>query len=180
MAKALVPLANGAEEMEAVIVIDTLRRARWDVVSVGLTGRTIVASRGVTLVADAEWAEIVPSSFDILVLPGGREGTRVLCSDARVQKLIQEFAQANKWVAAICAAPLALQAAGVLTGCRATCHPGVRDELTATRRLNDRVVVDGRIVTSQGPGTTFEFALSLIRLLDGPAAADAVAQGLIL
>lgn len=180
MAKALVPLADGVEEMEAVIVIDTLRRAQWDVVSVGLTGKTITASRGVKLVADAEWADIVPASFDIVILPGGREGTRVLCADPRIQNLIQEFVGANKWVAAICAAPLALQAAGVLTGRRATCHPGVRDELIATRRLNDRVVVDDRMVTSQGPGTAFEFALSLIRLLDGPAASDAIARGLIL
>jgi len=180
MPKALVPLANGAEEMEAVIVIDTLRRAKWDVVSVGLTGKKVTASRGVKLVADAEWADIAPSSFDIVILPGGREGTRILCSDARIQKLLREFVKADKWVAAICAAPLALQAAGMLTGRRATCHPGVADELTATRRLNDRVVVDGRIVTSQGPGTSFEFALELIRLLDGPTAADAVAAGLIL
>ena len=180
MARALVPLANGVEEMEAVIVIDTLRRARWEVVSVGITGKTLIASRGVRLVADAEWPEINPESFDVLALPGGREGTRALCSDPKLQDLIRRFVKLDKWIGAICAAPLALQSAGILDGRRVTCHPGVREELTATPRLEDRVVVDGHLVTSQGPGTAFEFALTLIRLLDGPAAANTVATGLIL
>ena len=180
MIKALVPLANGVEEMEAVIVIDVLRRARWDVVSAGLTRGNITASRGVKLVADADWREINPMEFDVLVLPGGREGARALSTDPGVQDTIRSFVQAGKWVAAICAGPLALQTAGVLRGRRATCHPAVRDELTEARRVDDRVAVDGRLVTSQGPGTAFEFALALVRLVDGPAAADAIAPGLVL
>lgn len=179
MKRALVPLANGTEEMEAVIIIDTLRRAQWNVVSAGVTGRLITASRGVTLTADSEWHGIDVDAFDILVLPGGREGARAFSSDSRVQGLIQRFVGRDKWVAAICAAPLALQAAGVLSGRRATCHPAVRAELTATGWQAERVVVDGHIVTSQGPGTALEFALTLIRLLDGPTTSDAVAQALV-
>jgi 4-methyl-5(b-hydroxyethyl)-thiazole monophosphate biosynthesis len=180
MAKTLVPLVDGVEEMEAVIIIDTLRRAQWEVMAVGMTGIDITASRGVRLRADAVWSSIIPDSFDVLILPGGREGTRALSGDPRIQNLIQRFVASRKWVAAICAAPLALQSAGVLNGRKATCHPGVRKELTVPQRLDDRVVIDNRIITSQGPGTAFEFALTLIRLLDGQASAQTVAAGLIL
>ena len=178
--KALVPVANGSEEMEAVIVIDVLRRAQWEVTCVGLDDRPIKASRGVVIVPDAAWDAIDPASYDLLVFPGGNQGSKNLRADARVLKAVREFDAAGKTVAAVCAGPLILQEAGILAGREATCHPGVADELTATERSEERVVVDGHVVTSQGPGTTFEFALTLIALKEGEEKADAIARGLVL
>ena len=180
MASVLVPLAEGCEEIEAVIIIDTLRRAGWEVVPAGLTTLRVRASRGVRLEAETTWDQVGHRIFDVLALPGGAAGTEALARDQRVIAAVRTQCEAGRIVAAICAAPLVLQAAGILNGRRATCHPGVAGQLTATRRCNERVVVDGPVVTSQGPGTAFEFALTLIRLCDGAAAAEKVASGLIL
>jgi len=180
MTRALVPLADGVEEMEAVIIIDTLRRAGWEVVSAGMQPGVVVASRGVRLSPDEDWSRIDPNTFDLLVLPGGGEGTKKLSSDERILEAIRGFVLSGKTVGAICAGPLVLQSAGVLNGRRATCHPAVSAKLSVTARDRDRVVTDGGIVTSQGPGTAFEFALALIGLVDGSARADEVADGLVL
>lgn len=180
MIRVLVPLADGAEEMEAVILIDVLRRAQFEVTVAGLTPGIITASRGVRLVPDVKWDEIGDREFELMMIPGGMEGTRRLMADQRVLDAIRRQVENRKWVGAICAGPLVLQAAGVLKGRRATCHPGVAEELTATARLPDRVVVDGRLITSQGPGTTFEFALTAIRELAGEALAQRVSDGLLL
>jgi protein deglycase len=178
MARVLVPLIDGVEEMEAVIVIDVLRRAGWDVVSAGVGGPVVTASRGVKLVPDAAWNDVDPAGFDALMIPGGR-GARALAAEARVLDAVRAFRRAGKWVGAICAGPLVLQAAGVLEGVPATCHPSVAGEL-AGERSRERVVAHDRILTSQGPGTAFEFALALIRAIDGEAAADAVAGPMVL
>ena len=180
MAKALVPIANGSEEMETVIIVDVLRRAGWDVVLAGVGAKAVTASRGVKVVADAEWHEVDPAEFDLLVIPGGMDGTNTMRRDEGILETVRCFHQSDRIVAAICAGPLVLQAAGVLTGKRATCHPAVVDELTCTRRLDDRVVRDGAIVTSQAPGTAMEFALALIDAVDGWQAAEKVAAGLVL
>ena len=180
MARVLVPLADGVEEIEAVIIVDVLRRAQWDVVAAGLKPGPVTASRGVQLLPDATWSDALPDSFDVLLLPGGSEGTANLSSDDRVLASIRRFVVEGKLVGAICAAPLALQAAGVLDGRRATCHPGVRAELTAPDASDERVVIDGRIITSQGPGTAFEFALAVIEAMDGSVAANKIAAGLVL
>ena len=180
MPKVLVPLADGVEEMEAVILLDVFRRAKWEAVGAGLQVGAIQASRGVRLEPDALWENVDPLSFDILVIPGGAEGVRRLIADGRILETARCFCQADRWIGAVCAGPLVLQAAGLLDGRRATCHPGVADKLTRARRLPDRVVVDGKIVTSQGPGTCFEFALTLIRLVDGSAKAQTIGEALIL
>jgi len=175
----LIPLADGSEEMEVVIVADTLRRAQWHVVLAGLAAGTVTASRGVRLVPDAAWADVIPDVFDMVVIPGGWDGITVLAKNERLLATVQAFMANGKWVAAICAGPLVLQAAGVLKGRRATCHPGVAGELTQTSRLNDRVVVDGRLITSQAPGTAFEFALALIRAVEGDRKADELAKSMV-
>lgn len=180
MTKALVPLADGCEEMEAVIIIDILRRAGWEVCVAALKPGTVSASRGVKLVADTLWDKVDPLSFDLIVLPGGAQGTENLRSDARVLRALRELAQQGKITAAVCAAPLVLQEAGLLGGKKATCHPGVVSKLTATRRVNDRVAIDGRIVTSQGAGTTFEFALALVAMVDGAGKADEISRAIVL
>ena len=131
-ANALVPLANGVEEIEAVIIIDTLRRATWEVTSAGIAAQVITASRGVRLMPDAAWNDVKPKSYDVLVVPGGLGGTKRLCETKAVLDVIKSFHADGKVIAAICAGPLVLQAAGILDGIRVTCHPGVASDLTVT------------------------------------------------
>jgi 4-methyl-5(b-hydroxyethyl)-thiazole monophosphate biosynthesis len=174
----LVPIANGTEEMEAVIVIDILRRAQWTVTVAGIEPGLLTASRGVRLMPDVDWSEINPATFDILMIPGGAPGVEKFLTFQPLLDTIHQFYQAGKWVGAVCAAPLTLQAAGILNGKKATCHPGVANRLTVTPRLPPPTVVDGRIITSQGAGTTFDFALTAIRLADSPAKAQAIADSI--
>ncbi len=180
MPTVLVPIANGTEEMEVVIIIDILRRAQWSVVVAGVDDGLITASRRVCLMPDNSWRDINPDDFDILIIPGGAPGVKRFMSFPPLLQAIRDFDRAGKWIGAVCAGPLALQAAGILKGRRATCHPGVAAQLTATPRLNDRTVVDGHIVTSQGAGTTFELALTLVRLAEGPSQARVIAEDIVL
>lgn len=180
MTRVFVPVAEGVEEMEAVIVLDVLRRAGWTVDAVGLKSGPVTASRGVRLLPDRVWAHDDTAGYDMLVLPGGAGGVQALAADRRVLEAVRRMHAEGKWVAAICAAALVLQAAGILkASSRVTCHPGVADRLTAAPRLADRTVVDGRLVTSQGPGTAMEFALELVSLVDGREAAQSLASGMI-
>jgi 4-methyl-5(b-hydroxyethyl)-thiazole monophosphate biosynthesis len=179
--KALIPIANGCEEMEAVIIIDTLRRAEWEVTAAGLTTGTIEASRGVKLVPDVTWDQIDPNDFDVLLLPGGFGGTMELCSHSGVQQAIRDFNEKKKWVGAICAAALALNEAGILAGRQFTCYPGVEEKLPShIQPVNEHVVVDGHLITSQGPGTAFEFALKVIAECSSPNKSAEVRSGLLL
>lgn len=180
MIQALMPLASGVEEIEAVVVLDVFRRAGFRITAAGLAAGPVIASRGVRILPDTDWDSCTPLDYDMLVLPGGAQGAKALATDLRVIDTIRQFVKAGRLVGAICAAPLVLQAAGVLGGRRATCHPSVRPQMTGAILVNDRVAVDERIVTSQGPGTAFEFALALIRLAASATQADAVAAGLVL
>lgn len=181
MTTALVPFAPGFEEMEGVIIVDVCRRAGWTVDTAGLAPGLVTASRGVRIQPDTVWNRIDPLAYDILILPGGAGGVDALCGDSRVLEAIRAFDRNGKWLGAICAAALALQAAGILNPPRAvTCHPAVAGKLTPVPRQSARTVVDGRLVTSQGPGTTFEFALTLVRLIDGAEASDKLARSLVL
>ncbi len=178
---ALIPLANGCEEMEVVIVMDTLRRAGWKVMAAGLSGGVVKAARGVRLVPDENWDEVHPEEFDILILPGGFDGTTALCEHVGVQQALKDFAASGRWVASICAAALALHEAELLAGKRFTCYPGVGEKLPDTLQPVDQdVVVDGRMMTSQGPGTAFEFALKMIEIHDGSERAAAIRADLLL
>ncbi|HOW97759.1 MAG TPA: DJ-1/PfpI family protein [Kiritimatiellia bacterium] len=178
MTRVLVPLAEGCEEMEAVIIIDVLRRAGWAVTGVGLQPGPVRGSRGVILLPDAEWDETNWAEFDLLVLPGGGPGTQRLAQDARVLAAVKGFNDAGKRLAAVCAAPLVLQQAGVLDGRKATCHPSLASRLTRARYMTEPVVVDGRITTSQSAGTCLAFALELIRQVDGDGKVREVREGL--
>lgn len=181
MKTALVLLANGCEEMEAVITIDVLRRAEVKVVTAGLDGEPVVASRGVGLVPDIALDQVEDAAgFDLLVLPGGMGGTHALAADERVLSLVRRYdATPGKRLASICAAALVLDAAGILEGRSFTCYPTVADQITHETRLGDRVVVDGDLITSQGPGTAFDFALTLVRELQGQDPAREVAKGML-
>ncbi len=181
MVRALVLLAEGVEEMEAVIAIDVLRRAGVEVVATA-TGpvREVTASRGMRLLADVQLNETNPAACDVLVIPGGAGGARRLAGDPRVLDLVRLFTQAGKLVAAVCAGPVVLKAAGVLNHTRFTCHPGVRDQFPGMQTSTDRVVVDGQFITSQGPGTSMEWALAIARRLVGKDVTAKVAEGLLL
>ena len=180
MQKVLVPLADGVEEMEAINVMDMLRRAQWHVLAVGLKAGTVTAGRGTRLVPDEIWEKIDPAQFDLIVIPGGARGVENLRHDKRVVDAVRAHAECGKLTAAVCAGPLVLQDAGVLAGRRATCHPGVISEFTLARRVDEAVVVDGNIVTSQGAGTSFAFALTLVALVEGPAKAQELARAIVL
>ena len=175
----LVPLADGCEEMEAVIIIDTLRRAGWEVVAAGLRDGPVKASRGVVLLPDVNWDRVDLARCDAIVLPGGNQGTRNLMEDVRVLAALRDFHAAGKLVAAVCAGPLVLQKAGLLQGRAVTCHPGAAPELVQAQRSGRRVVEDGNIITSQGPGTTFDFALAIIARVDGAEKAQRIAREMV-
>ena len=167
MIKALVPLAAGAEEMETVIIVDVLRRAGWEVTLAGLNELQITASRGVRLQADRLWSDLDPDAFDVIALPGGAEGMELLRSDPRVLNTLRTFAEAKKWIAAVCASPAVLHAAGLLEGRRVTSHFSVKDEIVGAVWVDEPVVVDSNIITSQGPGTSIDFALTIVGQLEG-------------
>jgi len=166
--------------MEAVIIIDTLRRAGWTVESAGLESGPITASRGVKLLSDTEWSSLDPNQYDMLVLPGGTGGTQALSAHEGVLGAARRFVAEGKTVAAICAGPLVLQAAGILEGRKVTCHPSVKSDLTVPEVADDTVVKDGTVITSRGAGTAFAFALAIIESVDGAEAARTVADGLVL
>ena len=181
MAKTLVPLAQGCEELEAVTVIDLLRRAGVEVVTAGLDGIEITASRGVRLLADTTLDAVKDDVFDMVILPGGLPGADHLDADPRVRNLLKRTLDAGDYAAAICAAPKVLANAGLLDGRRATGYPGVLDRMDLPDVEIDPapVVRDGRVITSRGPGTAMDFALSLIEILVGRDKRDEVEAGLV-
>ncbi len=169
MSRVLVPLAQGCEELEAITITDLLVRAGMDVTTCGLDDQPVTASRGTTIIPDTSINKIVNDDFDLIVLPGGLPGADHLRDNQALQTLIKKQAAANKYLAAICAAPKALAAAGVLTGKTATSFPGVLYALqdASITISKNAVEIDGNIVTSRGPGTAMDFALQLIELLEG-------------
>jgi 4-methyl-5(b-hydroxyethyl)-thiazole monophosphate biosynthesis len=180
MTSVLVPLAQGCEELEAVTVIDLLRRADIEVVTASLDDVTVQASRGTVLVADTSLDDALQNDYDMVVLPGGLPGADHLNDDPRIQKLLKQMASDGKYTAAICAAPKALATAGVLAGKRATSYPGTLEnlQLSDTTLENNAVVTDGKVITSRGPGTAMDFALTLIESLVGKEKRNAVESAL--
>src|SRR3989338_2607531 len=178
MPKVLVPLAQGCEEIEAVTVIDILRRAGVTVVSAGLDNQPVRASRGVVLVPDTSLDAVLNDSFDMIVLPGGQRGTDNLMADKRIIALLQKMAQQGKHVAAICAAPSVLASAGLLDGKKATSFPTCLYGFANIDLQTAAVVEDGNLITSRGPGTAMDFALALAERLVGKAKRRAIETGL--
>ena len=181
MARVLVPLAQGCEELEAVTIIDLLRRAGIEVVTAGLDNQPVKASRGVTLMPDTSLDEALNQEYDMIALPGGLPGADNLNQDNRIQMVVKQMANNNKFTAAICAAPKVLAAAGVLDGKHATSFPGTLEKLqldNTTLEVN-AVVQDGKVITSRGPGTAMDFALALIENLAGSEKRNEVEAGLL-
>lgn len=172
----LVPLAEGCEELEAVTVVDLLRRAGIEVVTAGLAAGPVRASRGVVLLPDATLDEALGRDFDMVVLPGGLPGADHLDRDPRIRTLLTRMAGEGRYTAAICAAPKVLASAGLLAGRAATAFPGVLERLALgdTVLKGEPVVADGKVITSRGPGTAMDFALLLIERLLGREKRDEV------
>jgi len=180
MPKVLVPLAPGCEELEAVTIIDLLRRAEVEVRVASLKEKTVQCSRKTVIVADCTLDDALNEEYDMVVLPGGLPGADYLNDDLRIKNLLQKMAKEEKYTAAICAAPKVLGNAGLLKGKKATAYPGVLEKLS----LDDLILVDepvsqdGKVITSKGPGTAMEFALTLIELLVGKPGRDTVESAL--
>jgi 4-methyl-5(b-hydroxyethyl)-thiazole monophosphate biosynthesis len=173
----LVILADGFEEIEVVAPVDILRRAGADVRVAALgDGIHVTGRNGMTLHSDSTLSAVAESSFDCLVLPGG-PGVSRLRGDPRVSEWVRRQHRANGWIAAICAAPVVLKDAGVLEGRRYTAHFSVALELPEAL-LGERVVADGRLITSRGAGTAIDFALSLVGSLFSPEKATEVARSI--
>lgn len=177
--KVVVFLAEGFEEIESVSVVDILRRAGIEVVSAGLSANPIKGSRGILIVADKSLDDVSPDEFDMVVLPGGLPGTANLEKDPRVIKFLEEMENQGKYLAAICAAPRVLRKAGLMKNKKITSHPSLSDQFPESHYLEDRVVVDGRIITSRGPGTALEFAFQLMDVLLGEKAVGEVNLGVL-
>jgi len=183
MASVIIPLAKGFEELEAVALIDVMRRGGIDVriayLEDELQGNLVLGAHGITIQADTSIKNIISEDFDMMVLPGGWGGTHALAENARVRELLQEF-KATKIVGAMCAAPFALKKAGVL-GDEYTCYPGVQKEIDHPGYRDDlKVVTDGNVMTSQGPGTAVCFGLAIVERLVGKESMQAVKEGMLL
>ena len=178
MKTALIIFADGSEELEAVTIVNILRRAGISVTLAGLTAGALRGSRGVMLLPDTTLDLALKHNYDMVVLPGGQPGTNHLKADARVLKLVQQMAQQEKYVAAICAAPSVLATAGLLDGKRATCFPTCLDNFPRVNLQAGAVVEDGKLITSRGPGTAMDFALILVERLMGQAKRIEVEAGL--
>lgn len=166
-------LVDGFEEIELVTPVDVLRRAGAAVVIAAMCGKSAIGKCGMIIEADESLSTVDPAGFDLLLIPGG-PGVGDLRLDGRAAVLAKEFASRDLPVAAICAAPLILMDAGLLVGKRYTAYHSVREELGGG--LDDRVVVDGKLITSRGPGTALDFSLALVYCLFGENTAKSVAD----
>jgi len=182
MARVCVLLAEGFEELEAITIIDILRRAEVDVVtlSVQANGLNVKGSHGITVQADKTLLAVANAAWDMVILPGGLPGATNLRDAVEVQELLQKQHQAGGKIGAICAAPIALGAAGILQGKKATSYPGFEGELRGATCVADRVVRDGNVVTSRGPGTAIEFALEIASELCSPEVAQNLRKGMLI
>ncbi|MBP7275765.1 MAG: DJ-1/PfpI family protein [Kiritimatiellae bacterium] len=177
---ALVLLINGFEDMEAVAPMDILRRAGWTVTGASVDGSSpLTASNGLRMVPDTALSETQVDRMDLLIIPGG-PGSKALRENAAALECVRRFDSAGKPIAAICAGPAVLLDAGILGGRTVTSHPVVAGEIQSAgvRWVDDPVCVDDRIFTAQGAGLAVDFALEIVRRLNGPATADRVAGSL--
>lgn len=181
MKKAFVFLATGFEEVEATGTIDVLRRGEIETTVVSITGdRKVAGAHGLELVADTLFEETDFSEADALVLPGGMPGSNNLNAYEPLKDLLVKHFDEDKLVAAICAAPLVLGGLGLLKGKRATCYPSFEPQLIGATITGESAVIDDNVVTGKGPGLVFDFALAIVKVLQGKPKAEEVASGLLL
>jgi 4-methyl-5(b-hydroxyethyl)-thiazole monophosphate biosynthesis len=179
MGTAAVFFAPGFEEIEAVTIVDVLRRAGIEVTMVGVSDLTVTGSHDVPIHMDALLEQVDPEQFDAVILPGGMPGARNLATSDAVCTFLQETVAAGGLLGAICAAPIALAAAGLLDGRTVTCYPSFREQLGACHWTASRVHEDNGLITGQGPGAALEFSLALVTRLAGPGAAADLASAML-
>ena len=179
MERAVVLLAKGFEELEAVAVVDVLRRAGIEVTIAGLTEGYVESARNVKVLPDTTIDTIKAEDFDIVILPGGIPGADNLNADPRVRQLLQDFNLKGKLTGAICAAPYVLANAGLLQGKRATSYPTYRERLGGVDYSEDKVVVDGNVLTSRGPATALYFGLAIVERLVGKDKAEELKKAML-
>lgn len=176
-----VHFAAGFEEIEALTVVDVLRRAGIDVKMISVTGDVLVTgSHGITVKTDLSFDGADYQKCDMIVLPGGMPGSKNLGAHEELTEKITEFAGRGKWIAAICAAPMVFGQLGLLDGKKAVIYPGMESHLFGAKVGNKNVEIDGNIVTSKGPGTAMEFALALVSVLKDKQVANDLAKSLLL
>ncbi|SFP49524.1 DJ-1 family glyoxalase III [Hydrogenimonas thermophila] len=179
MAKVCVPLAEGFEEIEAISLIDVMRRGGIEVIVAGVDKDLVTGANGITVKADTDIKEVKADDLDMVVLPGGWGGTHILAENETVQQLLREMKEKEKIVGAICAAPFALKQAGVLND-RYTCYPSVEEQIgTDGYTDKEKVVIDGNVMTSRGPGTSICFGLAIVRKLVGEDVYEQLKGGLL-
>ena len=181
MSRVMVPLANGFEEIEAVSIIDILRRAEIEVLVASLNSESLIkGANAIVVQTDVQVEDINADEIDMIILPGGWDGTYALADDANVQKILQEMDAKGKNIAAICAAPFALNKAGVLKE-KYTCYPSVEDEIKKAGYQGDNAMVvhDANIMTSRGPATAICFALEIVKKLKGEAVYNTIKSGVL-
>jgi 4-methyl-5(b-hydroxyethyl)-thiazole monophosphate biosynthesis len=178
MKTALVLFAEGSEELEAITVVNILRRGGVNVTLAGVNAGALRGSRGVVLMPDSTLDAVLQDDFDMIVLPGGQPGTNNLKADPRIISLLQRMARQGKYVTAICAAPSVLATAGLLDGKQATSFPGALTPFPKVNQQHAATIEDGKLITSRGPGTAMDFALTLVERLAGTAKRQEVEAGL--
>ncbi|QRR98372.1 DJ-1/PfpI family protein [Streptococcus anginosus] len=165
MTKVAVMLANGFEEIEALTVVDVLRRAGILCDMIGFE-KAVTGSHGISVQADKVWAGKL-EDYDLVVLPGGMPGATNLRDDDHLMSALQKMQEEGKWIAAICAAPIALNRAGILKDKQFTCYDGIESDIDSGIYIKQTVVVDGKVITSRGPATALAFAYELVHQLGG-------------
>ena len=177
----LVPIAQGSEEIEAVCVVDVLRRAGAEVTVASIGKLQVTASRGVKIVADCLLSDCVDKTYDMIVLPGGMPGAEHLANCVELIEMLKSQKQSGRFYAAICASPaVVFETHGLLEGKRATCYPSMAGQLSDSSSAGEKVVVDGNCITSQGPATAMAFAVKLIEVLFGKKKSEQVATDLLM
>jgi len=180
MTQILVPLANGFEEIEAISIIDICRRGGLDVIVAGVDGKTAMGAHNIPIVTDCLITDVNVDELDMIVLPGGWDGTESLASNKTVQSILKQMKQSNKYIGAICAAPYALDAAGVLSD-NYTCYPSIENKIRMQGYdKNTDTVTDGKVMTSKGVGTAICFALEIVNTLQGIEIAQRVKKELLI
>jgi protein deglycase len=177
MVKVLVPLVDGFEEIEAITIIDVLRRAGIDVTTAGISGNIVEGQNKIRVYADDRMIDSDSTNYDAIILPGGAKAAQLMTQSQHINLTLHDFFKKGKIIGAICAAPTVLAKAGILKDKRATCYPGMERELDLPRP--DKVMVDGNIITSQAPGTAMEFSLTLVKKLVGPAKVEQLKKELV-
>lgn len=180
MAKTVIFLAEGFEEIEALTVVDLLRRAGIDITTASVTdAKSVTGSHNITVIADALFNEIDFDSTDMLILPGGMPGTTNLDNCAPLKEQIKRFNDEGRMLAAICAAPTVYGKMGLLQGKKATCFPGRESDLLGADVQTTETVKDGNFITSRGMGTAISFGLAIISHFQGADAADEMAKKIV-